>query len=171
MMKIPIASVITFILALSLYSIGIGIVSQQNVVFNTQSLAENQPNLQHSLSVEAAIELAKQAVIRLDSPPRMYASGGSSVDAWPNQPALVEVQYGTCGIRPPEEMDITCTASMMLASRVEPNVARRGYNVTFQSTWSEFGKLLKHCWRFYVSEDRQVTFLGEVGDELPPLRM
>lgn len=152
--KTPFSSEVTYVAHLS-WAVG------------NQQIVGELPNMSE------IVQLAKNAAASLRSPPRIYATSGSSVNLWPDQPGTaVEISYGTSGVQPPPggEASFSYGASMTLRTLVE-SVDAENYSVIFQSTWTEAGALRSHAWKFRVSADHQAIFIDENGDALPPLRM
>jgi hypothetical protein len=117
------------------------------------------------------IQLAKSAADRLNSPPRIYQTSGNSVSLWPDQPGELETTYGTRGMQLSGEDIFAGTLPMTLKTVLEAGTPQGSYEVIFQSEWVSSNETLIHVWKFHVSADRQATFIGEEGDELPPLPM
>lgn len=117
------------------------------------------------------IQLAKSAADRLSSPPRIYQTSGNSVSLWPDQPGELETTYGTRGMQLPGEDIFAGTLPMTLRTVLEAGTLQGSYDVIFQSEWVSSNETLIHVWKIHVSADRQVTFIEEEGDELPPLPM
>lgn len=126
---------------------------------------------QNQLTVKEAIKLVKQAANTIESPPRIYASIGGVVGgnlmSWPDQPGSVTTAYNTCGAAPPP--GISCQKPMQLKVLVTSNKFNNGYNITFLSTWDSDSRPYQHSWKFEINANRQVIFLGEEGDTLPPM--
>lgn len=138
---------------------------QANCAVGHQKIVGDLPNMKE------IIQLAKNAVDQLSSPPRIYATSGNSMSLWPDQPGAVDTSYATSGVQPPpREAFFSHGSSMTLETLVQPMDAGN-YNVIFQSTWTEAGATRVHSWKFRVSANRQATFIGEDGDALPPLPM
>lgn len=134
-------------------------------------VSENQRIERDLPNMNEIVQLAKNAATQLNSPPRIYATSGNSTSLWPNQPGSVETTYGTRGMQLPGQDIFSGTVPMTLTTLVEANTSPVSYNVIFQSKWISSNETMIHVWKFHVSADRQVTFIGEEGDELPPLPM
>ena len=134
-------------------------------------VAENRLIKRDFPSMNEVIQFAKNAATQLSSPPRIYSTSGNSISLWPNQPGSIEVTYETRGIELPGEDDLSGTVPMRLTTLVEAGIDPRSFNVTFQSTWTESNIAQSHAWKFHVSAEHQATFIGEEGNDLPPLPM
>ena len=88
-----------------------------------------------------------------------------------SQSGLLETTYGTRGMQLPGEDIFAGTLPMILKTVLEAGTPQGSYEVIFQSEWVSSNETLIHVWKFHVSENRQATFIGEEGDELPPLPM
>jgi hypothetical protein len=132
---------------------------------------ENQQVLSCLPQMSEIIQLSKSAAERLSSPPRIYKTSGNSVSLWPDQPGELETTYGTRGMQLPGEQIFAGTLPMTLRTVLEAGTPQGSYEVIFQSEWLSSNETLIHAWKFHVGPDRQVAFIGEEGDELPPLPM
>ena len=132
---------------------------------------ENQQVLSCLPQMSEIIQLAKRAAELLNSPPRIYQTSGNSVSLWPSQPGEIETTYGTRGMQLPGGDIFAGTSPMTLRTLLKAGNSQGSYDVIFQSEWGPSDKTLTHTWTFHVDKDRQVTFIGEEGDDLPPLPM
>ncbi len=132
---------------------------------------ENQQVLSCLPQMSEIIQLAKNAAERLSSPPRIYQTSGNSISLWPGQPGELETTYGTRGMQLPGEDIFAGTSPMKLRTVLEAATPQGSYEVIFQSEWGPSNETLIHAWKFHVDAERQVTFIGEEGDDLPPLPM
>jgi hypothetical protein len=138
---------------------------QENWVVRQHQLIGNYPNMSE------IIQLAKNAATLLNSPPRIYATSGNSVNSWPNQPGATEISYGTRGVQPPPGVASFSSGSAMTLNTLLEPIGSENYQVTFQSTWMEGEVSRSHAWKFQIGADRQTHLIGEEGDPLPQLRM
>lgn len=117
------------------------------------------------------VQLAKNATDGMSSPPRIYKTSGNSTSLWPDQPGELETSYATGGMQRPDEDIFAGTFPMTLTTVLEASAPQGSFEVIFQAEWGPSNETLLHAWKFHVGPDRQVTFIGEEGDELPPLPM
>ena len=132
---------------------------------------ENQQDLSCLPQMSEIIQLAKSAADPLSSPPRIYQTSGNSISLWPDQPGELETTYATGGMQLPGEDIFEGTLPMTLKTILEAGTPQGSYEVIFQSERVSSNKTLIHVWKFHVSADRQATFIGEEGDQLPQLPM
>ena len=132
---------------------------------------ENQQDLSCVSQMREIIKLAKTAAEGLGSPPRIYQTSGNSVSLWPDQPGELETTYATGGMRLPGEDFLGGTIPMTLKTILKASTLQGSHEVIFQSERISSNKTLIHVWKFHVSADRQVNFIGEEGDQLPQLPM
>lgn len=144
----------------------------QQIIFD--EIHENRPyESQEFLSclhkMSKIIQLAKSAAEQMNSPPRIYQTSGNSLSLWPDQPGKLETTYETHGMRRPSEDIFAGTSTMTLRTVLVKAKKLDSYEVIFQAEWGPSTKILIHTWKFHVNTDRQVTFIEEKGDDLPPL--
>ena len=135
------------------------------------SSIEHQQELSCLPHMSEIIQLAKRAADGLSSPPRIYRTSGNGISLWPDQPGEQETTYGTRGMQLPGQDISAGTLPMTLKTILEAGTTQGSCDVIFQSEWVSSNETLIHAWKFHVSADRQATFLGESGDELPFLPM
>jgi len=116
------------------------------------------------------IQMAKDASSSLKSPPRIYSTSGNSANSWPNHPGSAEVSFATRGIYRPQMNEAPAGEHMTLTTTMTPGDDPNSWMIVFQSTWNQAESTKRHAWKFRV-HGQQTTFLGEEGDELPPLPM
>ncbi len=132
---------------------------------------ENQQVLNCLPKMSEIIQLAKSNAERLSSAPRIYQTSGNSISLWPDQPGELETRYGTRGMQLPGDDIFAGTSPMTLRTVLEAATPQGSYQVIFQSEWGPSNEPLIHTWKFHVSAACYVTFMGEEGDDLPPLPM
>ena len=116
------------------------------------------------------VQMAKDASSSLKSPPRIYSTSGNSANSWPNQPGSAEVSFGTAGIYRPQMNEAPRGERMTLTTAITPGNDPESWIIVLQSTWDLADGTKRHAWKFRV-DHQQTTFLGEEGDDLPPLPM
>ena len=142
--------------------------SQGSIVAQNSCSDANQAGTECSAETAEVIRLVKQTAASLSSPPRIYASAGERTSLWPGQPGTYLTEDDACAMH--SSSMSSCALSLALITSVESG-NDGDYQVMLQSTWSESGQSQSHAWMFHVGKDRQVTFMGEAGDRLPPMPM
>jgi hypothetical protein len=119
-----------------------------------------------TLTPDLALKLAKQAGIKLSSPPRMWRDSQANVDLWSSIPdTFTQEQYFNCGIVPVGANTDYCMATVTFVPRVQPN-PNGGYTVMLQVGFGDPQSPSVHAWEFWVKDTKTVKFIQETGVSL-----
>jgi hypothetical protein len=116
-----------------------------------------------TLTPDFALKLAKQAGMKLPSPPRMWRDSQANVELWSSIPdTLTQEQYFNCGIVPVGANTDYCMATVTFVPHVRPN-PNGGYTVMLQVGFGDPQSPSIHAWEFWVKDTKTVEFIQETG--------
>ena len=145
----------------------IGSTSNSHPIAQQQTLSSTPQATTHlapqTLNPIFALKLAKQAAMKLSSPPRIWQDSQAELNAWSLTPNLATTyEYFNCGIVPVGASAGSCMATATLIPIVQPH-ANAGYTVKLQVNFGSAQSPSTHTWEFWVKDPKTIEFVADTG--------